>query len=91
MYSYIVFQRQHVSKTTIIYFRRERHAKTLEIAQEEVLTCLGLFLHERLQKLHTKMREEEQTWEILFNVALDTLKKNFQVNNVIKLYTFASC
>lgn len=24
--------------------RRERHAKTLEIAQEEVLTCIGIIL-----------------------------------------------
>ncbi|KAK7086590.1 Gametoproteintin-binding protein 2 [Halocaridina rubra] len=59
--------------------RRERHAKTLEIAQEEVLTCLGLFIYERLQRIHTRMREEEQTWDILFHVALDTLKKNFEL------------
>ncbi|XP_068239485.1 gametogenetin-binding protein 2-like isoform X4 [Palaemon carinicauda] len=59
--------------------RRERHAKTLEIAQEEVLTCLGLFLYERLQRIHTRMREEEQTWDILFHVALDALKKSFEV------------
>nr|XP_053647676.1 gametogenetin-binding protein 2-like isoform X3 [Cherax quadricarinatus] len=59
--------------------RRERHAKTLEIAQEEVLTCLGLFLHERMQRIHTRMREEEQTWDILFHVALDTLKRNFEL------------
>lgn len=59
--------------------RRERHAKTLEIAQEEVLTCLGLFLFERLQRIHTRMREEEQTWDILFHVAVDTLKKNFEL------------
>lgn len=59
--------------------RRERHAKTLEIAQEEVLTCLGLFLYERLQRTYTKMREEEQTWDILFHVALDALKKNFEL------------
>lgn len=62
-------------------YRRERHAKTLEIAQEEVLTCLGLFLFERLQRIHTRMREEEQTWDILFHVAVDTLKKNFEVRN----------
>lgn len=59
--------------------RRERHAKTLEIAQEEVLTCLGLFLYERLQKVHTRLREEEQTWDILFHVALDTLRRNFEL------------
>lgn len=66
-------------------FRRERHAKTLEIAQEEVLTCLGLFLYERLQRIHTRMREEEQTWDILFHVALDTLKRNFEVRGLIVL------
>lgn len=71
-----------VMKSHLIYYvyRRERHAKTLEIAQEEVLTCLGLFLFERLQRIHTRMREEEQTWDILFHVAVDTLKKNFEVN-----------
>ncbi|KAK3871245.1 hypothetical protein Pcinc_001565 [Petrolisthes cinctipes] len=59
--------------------RRERHAKTLEIAQEEVLTCLGLFLYERLQRIHTRMKEEEQTWDILFHVALDALYSSFQL------------
>lgn len=75
---------QSVFIDTPFYFhsshRRERHAKTLEIAQEEVLTCLGLFLYERLQKVHTRLREEEQTWDILFHVALDTLRRNFEVS-----------
>ena len=27
--------------------RRERHAKSLDMAQEEILTCLGIYLFER--------------------------------------------
>ena len=59
--------------------RRERHAKTLDIAQEEVLTCLGIHLYERLSKIWQKLRAEEQTWQILFYLGVDTLRKNFEV------------
>ena len=45
--------------------RRERHAKTLDIAQEEVLTCLGIHLYERLYRIQQTVRDEEQTWQIL--------------------------
>ncbi|KMQ96750.1 gametogenetin-binding protein 2-like protein [Lasius niger] len=38
---------------------RERHAKTLEIAQEEVLTCLGICIAERLHRVHRRLKEEE--------------------------------
>ncbi|KAG7240946.1 hypothetical protein INR49_026174 [Caranx melampygus] len=43
------------------YERRERHAKTIDIAQEEVLTCLGIHLYERLHRIWQKLRAEEQT------------------------------
>jgi len=59
--------------------RRERHAKTLDIAQEEVLTCLGIHLYERLHKIWQKLRAEEQTWEILFYLGLHALRQNFEV------------
>jgi len=59
--------------------RRERHAKTLDIAQEEVLTCIGIHLYERLHKIWQKMRAEEQTWQILFYVGVDALKKSFEL------------
>lgn len=58
--------------------RRERHAKTLEIAQEEVLTCLGICMYERLHRIYMKMREEECTCQVFAAVAVDTLCRNFE-------------
>lgn len=59
--------------------RRERHAKTIDIAQEEVLTCLGIHLYERLHRIWQKLRAEEQTWQILFHLGIDALRKSFEV------------
>ncbi|XP_043997323.1 gametogenetin-binding protein 2 isoform X2 [Gambusia affinis] len=61
------------------YERRERHAKTIDIAQEEVLTCLGIHLYERLHRIWQKLRAEEQTWQILFHLGIDALRKNFEM------------
>ncbi|XP_034239515.1 gametogenetin-binding protein 2-like [Thrips palmi] len=59
--------------------RRERHAKTLEIAQEEVLTCLGICVYERLHRIHLRLREEECTCQVLAAVAVDALCRNFEL------------
>ncbi|XP_061608100.1 gametogenetin-binding protein 2 [Phyllopteryx taeniolatus] len=56
----------------------ERHAKTIDVAQEEVLTCLGIHLYERLHRIWQKLRAEEQTWQILFHVGIDELRKSFE-------------
>ncbi|XP_057677913.1 gametogenetin-binding protein 2 [Corythoichthys intestinalis] len=56
----------------------ERHAKTIDLAQKEVLTCLGIYLHERLQKIWQKLRAEEQTWQLLFHVGIDEIRKSFE-------------
>ncbi|XP_028451805.1 gametogenetin-binding protein 2 isoform X1 [Perca flavescens] len=61
------------------YERRERHAKTIDIAQEEVLTCLGIHLYERLHRIWQKLRAEEQTWQILFHLGIDALRKSFEM------------
>ncbi|KAL7838116.1 hypothetical protein AOLI_G00265200 [Acnodon oligacanthus] len=61
------------------YERRERHAKTIDIAQEEVLTCLGIHLYERLHRIWQKLRAEEQTWQILFYLGIDALRKSFEM------------
>ncbi|KAK9536185.1 hypothetical protein VZT92_005992 [Zoarces viviparus] len=61
------------------YERRERHAKTIDIAQEEVLTCLGIHLYERLHRIWQKLRAEEQTWQILFHLGIDTLRRSFEM------------
>lgn len=58
--------------------RRDRHAKTLDIAQEEVLTCLGIHIYERLHKVGQKLRQEEQTWSLLFCLGVEALQKNFE-------------
>lgn len=63
----------------IYLYLRERHAKTLEIAQEEVLTCLGICVAERLHKVHRRLREEETVYKVLAAVAVDALSRNFQV------------
>ncbi|CAH1154074.1 unnamed protein product [Phaedon cochleariae] len=58
--------------------RRERHAKTLEIAQEEVLTCLGICMYERLHRVYMRMREEECTCQVFAAVAVHTLSRSFE-------------
>lgn len=63
---------------TLVYSRRERHAKTLEIAQEEVLTCLGICMYERLHRIYMRMREEECTCQVFAAVAVDTLSRSFE-------------
>jgi hypothetical protein len=59
---------------------RELHAKTIDIAQEEVLTCIGIYLYERFHRVYQAMRAEEQTWQLLFYASVLTLKKSFEVN-----------
>ncbi|XP_075051694.1 gametogenetin-binding protein 2 isoform X2 [Mixophyes fleayi] len=59
--------------------RRERHAKTIDIAQEEVLICLGIHLYERLHRIWQKLRAEEQTWQMLFYLGVDALRKSFEM------------
>lgn len=59
--------------------RRDRHAKTLDIAQEEVLTCLGIHTYERLHKIWQKLKAEDQTWQILFFLGVDALKQSFEM------------
>uniref|UniRef100_A0A8D3CYY4 Gametogenetin-binding protein 2 n=1 Tax=Scophthalmus maximus TaxID=52904 RepID=A0A8D3CYY4_SCOMX len=61
------------------YERRERHAKTIDIAQEEVLTCLGIHLYERLHRIWQKLRAEEQTWQLLFHLGIDAVRKSFEM------------
>ncbi|XP_077597123.1 gametogenetin-binding protein 2 [Stigmatopora nigra] len=56
----------------------ERHAKTIDVAQEEVLTCLGIYLHERLQRIWRKLRGKEQTWQLLFHVGIGEIRKSFE-------------
>uniref|UniRef100_A0A0A9YFG3 Gametogenetin-binding protein 2-like n=1 Tax=Lygus hesperus TaxID=30085 RepID=A0A0A9YFG3_LYGHE len=56
----------------------ERHAKTLEVAQGEVITCLGLCVYERLHRIQMRLKEEETTCQVLAAVAIDSLSRKFQ-------------
>uniref|UniRef100_U5EZT6 Gametogenetin-binding protein 2-like n=1 Tax=Corethrella appendiculata TaxID=1370023 RepID=U5EZT6_9DIPT len=58
---------------------RERHAKTLEIAQEEVLTCIGMCIYERLRRIHVCLREEENACQVLAAVAVHALCRSFDM------------
>ncbi|XP_072043576.1 gametogenetin-binding protein 2-like [Amphiura filiformis] len=59
--------------------RRERHAKTIDIAQEEMLTCLGIYVYNRLNAIWQVLRTEEQTWLLLFHVGVQRLQKAFEM------------
>ncbi|XP_014223104.1 gametogenetin-binding protein 2-like isoform X1 [Trichogramma pretiosum] len=68
-----------IARTTSDSLSRERHAKTKEIAQEEVLTCLGVCVYERLNRVYKKMKEEEFIINILVATAMSTISRNFQI------------
>lgn len=59
--------------------RRERHAKTMEVAQEEVVTCVGICLLERLQRVAQRLREEEQMVDMLQFASLQALRRSFEM------------
>ena len=59
--------------------RQERHAKTIEIAQKEVLTCIGLALFDRFQRIQQKLKEAEQTCNLLFLTLLKTLRMSLDL------------
>ncbi|KAG8223921.1 hypothetical protein J437_LFUL003728, partial [Ladona fulva] len=59
--------------------RRERHAKTLEMAQEEVLTVVGLCIHRRLSALYHRLRHQQTTVQVLAAVALHALCRSFEM------------
>lgn len=50
----------------------------MEIAQEEVLTCLGICMYERLHRIYMRMREEECTCKVFAAVAVVTLSQSFE-------------
>jgi hypothetical protein len=69
-------------QTKHLYFiksRRERHAKTIDIAQEEVLTCIGIHLYEKFHRAYQLIKQEEQTWQLLLYTSALTLRKSFEV------------
>jgi hypothetical protein len=59
--------------------KQERHAKTIEIAQKEVLICIGITLFNRFHKIQQKLKEGEQTCDLLCLVVLLTLRKSLDI------------
>lgn len=59
--------------------RRERHAKTLDIAQEEVLICIGIHLFEKFFLIFQSIRLDEQIWQLMVYSSIVALKKNFEL------------
>nr|XP_026690872.1 gametogenetin-binding protein 2 [Ciona intestinalis] len=59
--------------------RKERHAKTTDIAQEEVCTCIALYLHQRLHRLWHQKLTHEQTWLTLFYLGIEACWQNFEM------------
>ncbi|TMW63446.1 hypothetical protein Poli38472_002387 [Pythium oligandrum] len=57
----------------------DRHARTIAEAQDEVLTCLGIVIWEKMQNLWTKARTEKRSEELLVHCAVSTLRRNFDV------------
>ena len=58
---------------------QEKHAKTLELAQKEILIAIGLALFERFQNIQQKMKEAEQTCDLLFLISLKTLRMSLDL------------
>ena len=56
--------------------KQERHAKNLETAQREVLTCIGVVLHKRLRRVLFRLRESAQGADALRYVALTVLRRS---------------
>ena len=59
--------------------KKERHAKTIDIAQEEVCTCLALHLYQRLHKVWHQKLTFEQTWLTLFYIGIESIRQSFEM------------
>lgn len=59
--------------------RSERHTKTIEIAQQEVMICIGLALFDRIANIRQKLDEAEQTCDLLFLILLKQLRLKLDI------------
>lgn len=57
----------------------DRHARTIAEAQDEVLTCLGMVIWDKMQALWTKLKSEKRSDELLVHCAISTIRKNFDI------------
>jgi len=58
-------------------FHHERHAKTMEMAQQEVLACFGICVYDHVQRLQNRLREQKQTLDIIMCVAIQAFRRSF--------------
>ncbi|KAL0590089.1 hypothetical protein ABG067_001729 [Albugo candida] len=56
----------------------DRHARTIAEAQDEVLTCLGMVIWDKLQALWTKIRTDKLSEELLLHCAVMSIRRNFE-------------
>ncbi|XP_062501747.1 gametogenetin-binding protein 2-like [Corticium candelabrum] len=68
-----------IADTTVQSASVMRHAKTMCVAQEEVLNCIGIHLWQRLNRVWQKLKTEEQTWHMLFFASIEVIKNRFEV------------
>jgi len=59
--------------------KQEKHAKNIELAKKEVLTCIGVALFDRFAKMQLKMQETEYTCDLLFLTLLKTLRTSLDM------------
>ena len=50
------------------------------MAQEEVVTCLGICVGNRLHGIHRRLKEAETVCRVLAAVTIEALAKKFEVN-----------
>ena len=51
----------------------------MEVAQEEVVTCVGICLLERLQRVAQRLREEEHMADMLQFASLQAMRRSFEL------------
>lgn len=50
----------------------------MEIAQEEVLTCLGMCVYDRIHRVYLRLREEEFTCQVLAAAGVEAMARAFE-------------
>ena len=76
------------AQTDIEHGRRERHAKTLDVAQEEILNSIGVFLFERFEKLSRTIRQEKRTSFWFFYISIESLRLSKKKKNKNQTFRF---
>merc|ERR1712083_1208358 len=59
--------------------KQERHAKSIWVAQNEVLICIGIALYERFHNIQQKISEGERTCDLLLLACLTSLRCSLDV------------